>query len=130
MKTANLESSMLCDLVSRDFRASAIFDRYGLDYCCGGERSLAEACLQRGINLVAVLSELEALDPASRERIADDPAALVDDIVLHHHAYVRTSLPIIQAHLAKVVTAHSANHTELTMVDAAFSKVARELSQH
>ena len=130
MKTTNLEKSTLSDLVSRDFRAGAIFDRYGLDYCCGGARSLAEGCLQRDINLAAVLSELEALDPGSRERVADDPAALIDYIVSRHHAYVRTSLPIIQAHLTKVVAAHGANHPELPLVDAEFSKAAKEMSQH
>ncbi len=130
MTRSKLESSTLGDLVSRDSRAGAILDRYGLDYCCGGARSLAESCLERGINLVAVLSELEALDPESRERVADDPAALVDYIVLRHHAYVRASLPIIQAHLTKVVAAHGANHAELTLVDAEFSKAAKELSQH
>ena len=130
MNTTNLERSTLSDLVSRDFRAGAIFDRYGLDYCCGGARSLAEGCLQRGINLVAVLSELEALDPRSRERVADDPAALIDYIVLCHHEYVRASLPVIQEHLTKVVAAHGANHAELTLVDAEFSKAARELLQH
>jgi regulator of cell morphogenesis and NO signaling len=130
MTPSKFESATLSDLVARDFRAGAILDRYGLDYCCGGARTLAEGCLQRGINLVAVLSELEALDPDSRGRVAEDPAALVDYIVLRHHAYVRTSLPIIQEHLTRVVAAHGANHTELTAVAAAFAKVARELTQH
>lgn len=130
MTTANLEHSTLSDLVSRDSRAGAIFDRYGLDYCCGGARSLAEGCLQRGVNLAVVLSELEALDAGSREQVADDPVALVDYIVTHHHTYVRASLPIIQVHLTKVVAAHGANHTELSLVAAEFSKAAKELSQH
>src|SRR5687767_8819421 len=130
MTSANLEHSTLSDLVSRDSRAGAIFDRYGLDYCCGGARSLAEGCSQRGVNLAAVLSELEALDAGSREQVADDPVALVDYIVSHHHTYVRASLPIIQVHLTKVVAAHGANHTELSLVAAEFSKAAKELSQH
>ena len=130
MNRSKLESSTLGDLVSRDFRAGAILDRYGLDYCCGGTRSLAEGCSQRGISLVAVLSELEALDPESHDRVADDPVALVDYIVFRHHSYVRASLPVIQEHLTKVVAAHGANHTELTGVDAEFAKVARELPPH
>jgi len=130
MKTAKLESFTLSGLVSRDFRAGAIFDRYGLDYCCGGARSLAEGCLQRGISLAAVLSELEALGPGSRERVANDPTALVDYIVLRHHAYVRTSLPVIQAHLAKVVAAHGANHPELGGIEVTFSTISKELSLH
>lgn len=125
-----LETTPLTDLVARDFRAGAVLDRYGLDYCCGGARSLAEGCAQRGINLAALLSELEALSPESREHVADDPASLINHIVQHHHAYVRASMPMIQEHLAKVVAAHGANHAELTAVEAEFSKVVRELSQH
>jgi regulator of cell morphogenesis and NO signaling len=130
MTRSPLERSTLGDIVSRDFRAGAILDRYGLDHCCGGARSLAEGCSQRGISIVEVLSELEALDHGSRERIEDNPAALVDYIVSRHHAYVRTSLPAIQAHLTKVVAAHGANHPELGVIDATFSTVATELSQH
>jgi regulator of cell morphogenesis and NO signaling len=130
MTRSLLETTPLNDIVSRDFRAGAILDRYGLDYCCGGARSLAEGCAQRGINIVAVLSELEALNPESRERVADDPAALIDYIVVRHHAYVRASMPAIQEHLTKVLAVHGANHAELTAVEAEFSKVAKELSQH
>lgn len=130
MNQSQLKTSTLSEIVSRDFRAAAILDRHGFDYCCGGARSLVEACSQRGISLVDVLSELEALDPGSRERLEDDPAALVDYIISRHHAYVRTSMPVIQAHLAKVVSAHGANHTELSFIETEFSKVARELSQH
>jgi regulator of cell morphogenesis and NO signaling len=130
MTTAKLENSTLSDLVSRDVRAGAIFDRHGLDYCCGGARSLADGCAQRGINLAAVLSELEALSPESREHVADDPASLIDYIVLRHHAYVRASMPMIQEHLTKVVAAHGTNHAELSAVDTEFAKIARELTQH
>ena len=130
MTRSLLEHSTLVDIVSRDSRAGAIFDRYGLDYCCGGARSLAERCAQRGVSIVEVLSALEALEPVARERADDDPAALVDYIVSRHHAYVRTSLPVIQTHLAKVVAAHGANHPELGGIDATFSTVAKELSLH
>ena len=130
MASTLLEHSTLGEIVSRDVRAGAILDRHGLDYCCGGQRTLAEGCAERGISVVEVLAELEALEPGAPERVEDDPAALVDYIVSRHHAYVRTSLPVIQAHLAKVVAAHGANHPELGQIDAAFSTVAKELSLH
>jgi len=94
MTRSQLKTSTLGEIVSGDFRAAAILDRYGFDYCCGSARSLADACSQRGISLVEVLSELEALDPGSRGRVEDDPAALVDYIVSRQHiAAGHTSAP-------------------------------------
>ena len=54
----------------------------------------------------------------------------MDHIVSRHHAYVRASIPAIQQHLAKVAAVHGVGHPELAFVDAQFSKVAAELSQH
>ncbi len=130
MTWTQLESATLGDIVSHDFRAAAIFDRYGLDYCCGGARTLGEGCRLRGVSVEQVAAELETLDPGPRQTPEQDPAALVEHIVSRHHAYVRTSIPVIQQHLAKVVAAHGARHSELPFVDMQFSKVAAELSQH
>jgi len=130
MTRSQLETTSLGEIVASDFRAAAVFDRYGLDYCCGGAHSLAEGCSQRGVSVAHVLSDLEALDPAAREIADDDPAALVDYILSHHHAYVRRSLPLIREHLAKVVAAHGERHSELQFIDSQFSKVAGELSLH
>jgi regulator of cell morphogenesis and NO signaling len=130
MTRSHFATTTLGDIVSHDFRAGAILDRYGLDYCCGGARSLAEGCSQQGIALETVVSDLEALDSGSSEPVEDDPAALVDYIVSRHHAYVRASLPGIQEHLTKVVDAHAARHSELRLVEREFSSVARELLLH
>jgi regulator of cell morphogenesis and NO signaling len=130
MTRSQLKTSTLGDIVAHDFRAGAILDRYGLDYCCGGARSLAEGCVERGISLDLVVSDLEALDNASREHLEDEPAVLVDYIVSRHHAYVRTSVPVIQEHLAKIVAVHGARHAELRLVHTEFSKVAKELLAH
>jgi regulator of cell morphogenesis and NO signaling len=130
MTRSHLEETPLGEIVSRDFRAAAIFDRYGLDYCCGGARSLTEGCVRLGIDVRGVVSELEALDPDSRETPEGDAAALIDYIVSHHHAYVRQSLPVIRRHLDKVVAAHGARNAELGFLSAEFSKVADALLMH
>ncbi|MEO5742864.1 MAG: hemerythrin domain-containing protein [Vicinamibacterales bacterium] len=77
-----------------------------------------------------VLSDLETLDPDAREIPGDDPVMLVDYIVATHHAYIRESAPVIQQHLAKVVAAHGARHSELPLIESQFSKVASELMLH
>jgi regulator of cell morphogenesis and NO signaling len=125
-----LETTPLGEIVARDFRAGAIFDRYGLDYCCGGARTLAEGCQTRGVNVDCVVSELEALDPDTKEMPDSDPSALIDYIVARHHTFVRESMPAIQQHLAKVAAVHGARHPELPFIDTRFSKVAAEMSLH
>ena len=130
MTRTTLETTLLKDIVRRDFRAAAILDRHRLDYCCGGSVSLGEGCQQRGVNVDQVIGELDALNPSSREPSADDPIALIGHIVNRHHAYVRESLPIIQQHLAKVVAAHGARHAELALIQLQFSGIADELLQH
>ena len=130
MTRSQLERTTLGEIVSRDFRASMILDRYGLDYCCGGTRSLADGCAQRGVDLKRVMSELESLDPAERDVPDDDPAALVDHIVARHHTYIRTTAPLIQRHLAKVVEKHGLNHPEVGVIAAQFDTVADQLRLH
>lgn len=130
MDRTQLRITTLGDILARDFRAGAILDRYGLDYCCGGTRTLDEGCAQRGVSVDAVLSDLEALGPVSPERPADDLGVLMDHIVDRHHAYVRTAIPVIQAHLSKVTAAHGARHTELRSIEREFMSLARDLSLH
>lgn len=130
MTVLRFDNSTLGDIVARDYRAAAIFDRYGLDYCCGGKRSLAVACLERGTPLRIVLSELEALEPATAEVAGNDPVALADHIVARHHTYVRGALPSIQQHLAKILEKHGARHPELVLIDMRFATLAQELSLH
>ena len=130
MMWSQLETITLGEIVARDFRASAIFDRYGLDYCCGGTRTLAEGCHQRGVPVEQVASELESLEPAARETPEPDAAALVAHILSHHHAYVRGSIPVIQQHLGKVAAVHEVRHPELRSVYTQFAKVGAELMQH
>jgi len=130
MTWPQLATTTLGDIVSRDFRAGAIFDRYGLDYCCGGARTLAEGCQTRGVSVERVVSDLEALDPDTREKPDRNPVALIDRIVSHHHTYVRAAIPAIQRHLAQVIAAHGARHPELPFVDARFLKLSTDLSLH
>jgi regulator of cell morphogenesis and NO signaling len=130
MTWQQLETTTLGDIVSRDFRAGAILDRYGLDYCCGGARTLAEGCQTRGVAVARVVSELEALDPEARQAPEQDPITLIDHIVSNHHTYVRNAIPAIQEHLAKVAAAHGPRHPELPFVESKFSTVAADMSLH
>jgi regulator of cell morphogenesis and NO signaling len=128
-----VDTTTVGDIVATDFRTAGIFEQFGIDFCCGGRMSLADACRAATVDPSDVIRALEALPPAAGE---DDDAAhwpvdrLVDHIVRVHHDYVRQAMPMIGAYLAKLESVHGARHPELTRVGASFEQVSAELRQH
>lgn len=120
-----------------DYRAAEIFERYGLDFCCGGNMSVADACARRSIDPLTVQAELDALDLSGRrggganDRFQDwSVDFLIDYIVNNHHHYIRRAIPTILQHAEKVVGAHGSRHPEMVRVAELFAELAGELSAH
>ncbi|HXE31338.1 MAG TPA: iron-sulfur cluster repair di-iron protein [Terriglobales bacterium] len=113
--------------------AARVFERAGLDFCCGGKKSLHEACAAAGMNAEELLAELAAADPETpsdarwRERPLLD---LVQHIVTRHHQYVREETPRIHRWLDKVVSAHGSRHPEVAEIRQGFESMAADLAQH
>ena len=126
-------TSTVGELVAADFRRAKIFEQFGIDFCCSGRRLLVDACR-------AAAADPGEVDPrargASRDRIATSTSTrwpiprLIDHMVSAHHAYVRSALPLISRHLAKLISVHGANHPELLRVTAYFSLLSTDLQQH
>jgi regulator of cell morphogenesis and NO signaling len=130
----SFEQTTVGEIVARDFRTAGVFEKFGIDFCCGGQRSLADACQAAAVDPVNVGRALEAIPPPDHEtdnHVMRWPAArLIDHIVDTHHAYVRSALPTICAHLAKLVDVHGSRHPELRRIAAAFEEVNRDMRQH
>lgn len=122
-------------VVERPARAR-IFERLGIDYCCGGRLSLAEACAKRGLEPDDVAAQLRAADeaadaePPSRDWAAASAAELADHIEATHHAMLRRELPRLAEMAAKVAQAHGARHPGLVRLRNVFDKFACELNAH
>jgi regulator of cell morphogenesis and NO signaling len=123
----------------RDFatempNATRIFEKLGIDYCCGGGKSLREACAQARIPLDEVLRTLEQGAPAQQPGKPDFAQAklaeLVDHIITKHHAYVQQEIPRIQQLAKKVLAVHGAHHPELARIQIAFQALSAELTSH
>src|SRR4051812_34078919 len=89
-------------MVAEQPARARVFDRFGIDYCCGGRVALARACAAKGLDVESVLRGLAACDDQARSAETDDwfPASmgeLVDFIVATHHAYLRRELPRLSA---------------------------------
>jgi len=107
-------------------------ERLGLDYCCGGGRTLADACDAQGLDVATVAEELSvgAVESSPEPWASMAPAELVDHIEATHHAYLHDELPRIEALLEKVGSVHGERHPELAFVQASFDELALELDPH
>lgn len=123
----------LGDLVADDPRIAAVLDEYGLDYCCRGGRTLAEAVEDRHVGVEAVVSAIDKLGPrmgTDERREWASPEDLTRHIVDRHHRYVREMSPVISAWLTKIRQRHGARHPELEAVSDAFEALTADLSVH
>lgn len=131
--TATLETTVR-DIVSADFRTAAVLDRFGIDFCCGGGRTLAEACHARQVDAHEVLDQVKQLDADTAGTVPRfvewEPDRLIDHIVGTHHGYVRRVLPSLVWHVRKVAASHAAAHPEWLEISAVFEAVADELMSH
>jgi len=106
----------LSEIVKNNFHTAAIFEKYNLDFCCNGKRTLDNACTEKGINPENVINEIEEINSSSNQgEIKPDEWKLdflIDYILNNHHSYVNRMLPVISAHTQKVASVHGGNHPE------------------
>lgn len=124
----------LGQLAAKDLRKVEVFKKYGLDFCCGGKKTLKEACAEKGLNAAKIEQELHQVDktPASRPIPYDEwsPDFLIDYIVNTHHSYIRKKLPDIIKYAKKVTEVHGDYHEELFEINQLVSDINLELDDH
>jgi regulator of cell morphogenesis and NO signaling len=121
----------LGDLVVARPAAARLLDRVGLDYCCHGDRTLADACAGAGLDVAAIEAELADLDdPGDTAWTELSPAELARHIVTTHHAYLHEELPLLDALAAKVLGVHGTRHPELADVQGLVAQLRADLEPH
>jgi regulator of cell morphogenesis and NO signaling len=117
--------------------ATRTFEKLGIDYCCGGSRSLSDACQHAHVTLEDVLGELEqgsSFKPATESTTQDFANGTLTELVEHivgtHHGYVKQELPRLQQLLSKVVSVHGGAHPELARIQQVFQGMSAELTSH
>ncbi len=122
-------------IAASDPRSIPVFERLGLDYCCGGRVALAEAAKARGLDPDSVLRDLHAActdgppveEPDwTRASLAD----LADHIEHTHHAFVRDALARLSTVVPRVVQAHGERHPELKELEGVIRSFAEEMHDH
>ena len=124
----------LGQIVAKDLRKAEVFKKYGLDFCCGGRKTVKEACREKGLDVAKIEQELQDADknPVTRPLpYGEWPVDfLADYIVNTHHSYVRKALPELKMYAAKVTQVHSDKHPELQLIQQLIAEMNTELLGH
>ena len=105
-------------VAARQGEVIRILEQHGIDYCCGGDKSLDAACHDAGIDAQEVLAEIEHAKPTEDEARGEwldaSLTKLCDHIEQTHHAFLREQLPFLTQLIDKVVDTHEQHHPELS----------------
>jgi len=131
----DIGNKTLAQIVTGNYKAASLFEKYNLDFCCKGKRSLQQACEEQKLPLEEILLELSVVNNAingsqkfSFHKIS--LSQLVDYILTKHHDYVKKELPQLFRYLQKVVSKHSNRHPELLKVFELFAAIKEEMEGH
>ncbi|CAG0957672.1 partial Iron-sulfur cluster repair protein YtfE, partial [Geobacteraceae bacterium] len=109
-QTAETADKTIGEFVAEDYRTAEVFEKYGIDFCCGGNVALSAICQRQGIDPAVLLREIEAAKREPMERSQNFAAwelpFLADYIVAVHHAYIKDNAGQIALYARKVAEVH------------------------
>lgn len=129
-----LEKITIGEYVAKDFRTAAIFSKYGIDFCCKGNRTIQEACDKKDIDTNQLMEQLNTVLLTKNDNELDFKSwpldLLADYIEKRHHRYVEEKTPMLLHFLDKLCKVHGESHPELFEINELFKASAGELAQH
>lgn len=131
-KDGNIET--VGSIAAKDYRKAEVFKKLGIDFCCGGEKTLKEASAEAGITEEELKAELEKADTVTSSASQDYNKwtldFLADFIVNTHHQYVRETAPVLKGLGEKVALAHGVQHPELFDLTKRLNALLYDLLDH
>ena len=122
------------ELVAQDYRSAGVFKKYGIDFCCQGNRTINDACTEKLLDVEVVLNDLSEIGNVSNSSGIDFKSwpldLLADYIEKTHHRYVEDKSPELISYLDKICEVHGENHTELYEIKDLIQQTVGNLSQH
>lgn len=134
--SATTISKTIGQITAENPAAAAVFEKLGLDYCCGGGQTLEQACRKAGLPAEEVQDSLDMAAETARFKAPERnwTAEPLADLIAHirdtHHAYTRAAIERLQPLFDKVCAAHGENHPELPEMRTVFANLAQELTMH
>lgn len=133
-KNTFFSESTIGEIVAKDFRKAEIFKKYNIDFCCGGKKTVTQACNEKKVDYMLVEKELSILDMAkttpSQKFDEWNLDFLVDYILNTHHEYVKKAIPLLIEYTGKVAKVHGGKHPEVITIAQKFNEAADELNGH
>ncbi|MFN3528883.1 MAG: iron-sulfur cluster repair di-iron protein [Bacteroidia bacterium] len=130
----NLLETKVGAVVSKDYRTARVFSAYGIDFCCKGGISVAEACKRNEADAEKLKAEIEALlqQGTTSDEVVHRMSLteLAWHIVNTHHQYVRENGPLLEAYLLKIANVHGGRHPELINLYSHFRNGRQHLVHH
>ena len=122
------------EIAAANPRATRILEQAGVDYCCGGNKSLHDACAHVGVSEEEIMERLREnkadVEPADKNWASAPLGDLTQHIREKHHRYVREAVQRVPALLTRVKTKHGNNHPEIAEIEDLFLKIGREMIMH
>ena len=127
-------NSSVGEVVKLNFKTAPLFLANNIDYCCGGNKAISEACNEVGIDPEQLIKQLETLvaekDPDSEYINSLGLDELTNYIVKRHHVYVKENIPYLKKNLEKICQVHGEHHPELFQIKDLFFGSADALTLH
>ena len=129
----NITEQTLASIVTQRHQAVPVLEKYNLDFCCKGKRTLAEACTEKGLSIEEIMKELGS---TGAEKNSGMPFSemnaeqLIGYILIHHHFYLKQSMPAIADHLTKVAAKHGDKFPNMVEVLELFLHLKNEMTLH
>ena len=128
------------EIASENPEKIEVFKKYGVDFCCGGSKTLKEACEESGIDQLLIADELSGPLASTTENDENyslskkakdwDTNFLIDYIVNIHHTFLRVHIPEAEGYVEKIANVHGNRHPELIKIRELFTKMSRALIIH
>jgi len=133
--TTGAQPETLGEIVSKDLRKAEVFKKLGMDFCCGGKKSLEDACTEKGLNVSDVRKALDGVSDTQTFSSSHDfnswsLSFLADYIVNVHHAYVKENTPMLSELSLKIADHHGEKHPELIKIRNVIDEMLCELKVH
>lgn len=127
-------NTIVGDIVKESYKTAPVLENHNIDFCCGGNITLDEACKNASVEVDQLIPKLETLmqeeDFDARFIQSLELDQLADYIEKRHHTYVKEKIPFLKAKLEKLAEVHGGNHPELHDVKQMFFESAENLSMH
>jgi regulator of cell morphogenesis and NO signaling len=129
-----ISNNTIGSLVAANFKAASVFQKFGIDFCCKGNRTISEACASQNLDIEKVEQEVLSVLASKEKSVIDYNSwpidLLADYIEKTHHRYVTEKIPELNIYLNKLCKVHGERHPELLSIYKHFLASAEELTNH